>query len=162
MLDLKTDKLYDSEKEDEGKTFHVLQVLLMNEDLWDRLRGLGSETLKGCEWVELWKFGHVSLLSIKNSMKDCINMVPSGRCLHKSSCYMGFQLPLERFLASQVSTTRNDYPTQLYSTYYFQLSRFSTSGVEVFDSLPPKNSALRTTFTKSTFTAVCYTQSYIN
>ena len=27
------DKLYDSGKEDEGKTFHVLQVLGMNEDI---------------------------------------------------------------------------------------------------------------------------------
>ena len=44
MLDLKTDKLCDSWKEDEGKTFHVLQVLGVNEDLWDRLPGLGSET----------------------------------------------------------------------------------------------------------------------
>ena len=44
MLDVKTDKLYDSEKEEEGKTFHVLQVLVMNEDLWDRVHGLGSET----------------------------------------------------------------------------------------------------------------------
>ena len=30
MLDLKTDKLYDSGKEDEGKTLHVLQVLEIN------------------------------------------------------------------------------------------------------------------------------------
>ena len=37
MLDLNTDKLYDSGKEDEGKTFHVLQVLGMNKDLWDRV-----------------------------------------------------------------------------------------------------------------------------
>ena len=37
MLDLKTDGLYDSEKEEEGKTFHVLQVLGMNVDLWDRV-----------------------------------------------------------------------------------------------------------------------------
>ena len=36
-LDLKTDTLYDSRKEGEGKTFHVLQVLGMNEDLWDRV-----------------------------------------------------------------------------------------------------------------------------
>ena len=31
MLDLKTDRLNDSGKEDEGKTFHVLQVLGMND-----------------------------------------------------------------------------------------------------------------------------------
>ena len=42
MLDLKTDELYDSGKEDEGKTFHVLQLLGMNEDLWDKVRGLGT------------------------------------------------------------------------------------------------------------------------
>ena len=39
MLDLKPDKLYDSGKEDEGKTLHVSQVLGMNEDLWDRVCG---------------------------------------------------------------------------------------------------------------------------
>ena len=44
MLDLKTDKLYNSGIKDESKTFHVLQVLGMNEDLWDRVWGLGSET----------------------------------------------------------------------------------------------------------------------
>ena len=32
---------------------HKLHVLGMNDDLWDRVRGLGSETWKGCEWVEL-------------------------------------------------------------------------------------------------------------
>ena len=40
MLDLKTDKLYDPGKEDEGKMIHLLQVLGMNEDLWDRARDL--------------------------------------------------------------------------------------------------------------------------
>ena len=44
MLDLKTDKLYDSGIEDESRTFHVLQVLGMNKDLWDKVCGLGSET----------------------------------------------------------------------------------------------------------------------
>ena len=44
MLDLKTGTLYDSGKQDKGKTFYVLQVLGMNGDLWDNVRGLGSET----------------------------------------------------------------------------------------------------------------------
>ena len=44
MLDLKSDTFYDSGKEDDGKTFYVLQVLEMNEDFWDKVRGLGSET----------------------------------------------------------------------------------------------------------------------
>ena len=44
MLGLKTDMLYDSGKEDESKMIHLLQVLGMNEDLWKRVRGLGSET----------------------------------------------------------------------------------------------------------------------
>ena len=35
------------------KTFHKLHVLGMNDDLWDRVRGLGSKTWKGCEWFEL-------------------------------------------------------------------------------------------------------------
>ena len=39
MLGLKTDKLYESGEEDEGKTFHVLQVLGTNEDLWDGVHG---------------------------------------------------------------------------------------------------------------------------
>ena len=53
MLDLKTNKLYNSWKEEEGKTFHVLQVLGMSEDLWNRVCGLGSKASRGCEWVEL-------------------------------------------------------------------------------------------------------------
>ena len=44
MLDLKTDKLYDPVKENEGKMFHVLQILGMNEDLRYKVHGLGSET----------------------------------------------------------------------------------------------------------------------
>ena len=32
-----------------GKTFHKLHVLRMNDELWDRIRRLGSETWKGCE-----------------------------------------------------------------------------------------------------------------
>ena len=32
--------------------FHKLHVLGMNDDLWDKVRGLGSETWKGCERVE--------------------------------------------------------------------------------------------------------------
>ena len=38
-----------SGKQEEGKTFHKLHVLGMNEDLWDKVRGLCSESLKGCE-----------------------------------------------------------------------------------------------------------------
>ena len=34
---------------EEGKTFHKLHVLRMNGDLWDRVCGLGSETLKVLE-----------------------------------------------------------------------------------------------------------------
>ena len=43
MLDLKTEKFYVSGKEDQGKTFHVLQVLGMNKDLWDTVRGISSK-----------------------------------------------------------------------------------------------------------------------
>ena len=32
---------------------HKLHVMGMNGALWDRVRGLRSETWKGCEWVEL-------------------------------------------------------------------------------------------------------------
>ena len=39
----------DSEKQEGGKKFHKLHVLGMNDDLWDGVRGLGSETLKGYE-----------------------------------------------------------------------------------------------------------------
>ena len=31
------------------KTFHELHVLGINDDLSDRVRGVGSETRKGCE-----------------------------------------------------------------------------------------------------------------
>ena len=59
MLDLKTDKLKDSGKEEEGKTFHSLQVLGMNEDLRDMVRWLGSETVcvgraSGCSNTSHW------------------------------------------------------------------------------------------------------------
>ena len=29
--------------------FHKLHALGINYDVWDRVRGLGNETLKGCE-----------------------------------------------------------------------------------------------------------------
>ena len=48
-IDLKDADLQDSEKEEEGKAFHKLDVLGINDDLWDGVRGLGSETGKGCE-----------------------------------------------------------------------------------------------------------------
>ena len=41
--------MQDSGKEEEGKTFHKLHVLGMNDDLRDQARGLGSETWQGCE-----------------------------------------------------------------------------------------------------------------
>ena len=43
------DKLYDSGKQEEGKMFHKLHVLGMNDDLWDKICILGSETWKGFE-----------------------------------------------------------------------------------------------------------------
>ena len=33
----------------EDKTFHKLHVLRMNDNLWDKVRGSGSEAWKGCE-----------------------------------------------------------------------------------------------------------------
>ena len=45
----KKSKLQDSGKHEEGKTLHKLQVCGMNDDLWDRVRGLGCEIWKGCE-----------------------------------------------------------------------------------------------------------------
>ena len=44
MLDLKAAKFYYSGREEESKTFYVLQVLGIKEDLWDRVCGLGNET----------------------------------------------------------------------------------------------------------------------
>ena len=32
-----------------GETFHKLHVLGMNDDLWDKVIGLGSEIWKRCE-----------------------------------------------------------------------------------------------------------------
>ena len=46
ILDLNDGRLYDSGKQEEGKTFRKLHVLGMNDDLWDKVCGLGSETLK--------------------------------------------------------------------------------------------------------------------
>ena len=37
----------------EGKVFHFSLVLGMNDDLWDRVRGLGTIGWKVCDWVEL-------------------------------------------------------------------------------------------------------------
>ena len=48
-LDLKDGNLQDSGKEEEGKTFHKLHVIGTNDDLWDKIRGLDSETWKRCE-----------------------------------------------------------------------------------------------------------------
>ena len=53
ILDLKDGTLQDSGKQEEGKTLHKLHVLGMNDDLWDRVLGVSSETWKGCERVEL-------------------------------------------------------------------------------------------------------------
>ena len=61
MLDLKIDKLYDPGNEDEGTTFHSSQVLGVNEDLWDKVRGIGSETCKGVRGQSFWWYEHVSL-----------------------------------------------------------------------------------------------------
>ena len=46
ILDLKHGELLDSRKQ-EGKVFHKLYILRMNDDLWDRDCGLSSETWKG-------------------------------------------------------------------------------------------------------------------
>ena len=37
----------------EGKEFQSSEVLGMKDDLWARVRGLGSITWKGCDCVEL-------------------------------------------------------------------------------------------------------------
>ena len=44
ILDLKDGKLSDSGKQEEGKTFHELHILGMNDALWDRVCEVGSET----------------------------------------------------------------------------------------------------------------------
>ena len=41
--------LQDSGREEEGKTFHNSFVLGKSDDLWDRVRGLGSLIWKGCK-----------------------------------------------------------------------------------------------------------------
>ena len=55
ILDLKDGRLQDSGKQKEGKTFHKLHVLGMNNDLWGRICGLGSEAWKGMN--ESWASG---------------------------------------------------------------------------------------------------------
>ena len=44
MFNFKDGKLYESGKQEEGKTFHKLQIPGKKLDLWDKVRGLGSET----------------------------------------------------------------------------------------------------------------------
>ena len=36
--------LWDAGKEEEGNTFYKLYILGVNDDLWDGVRGVGSET----------------------------------------------------------------------------------------------------------------------
>ena len=52
ILGSKEDMLQDSGKEGDN-TFHKVLVLGTDGDLWDRVRGLGSENWKGYELVEL-------------------------------------------------------------------------------------------------------------
>ena len=51
ILDLKEDKLQNVGKEEEGRNSHLLKVAGMNDDLWDRVRGLGRRIRKGCESI---------------------------------------------------------------------------------------------------------------
>ena len=46
--------------------FHKLHVLEMNNGLWDKVRGVGSETWKGCEWVRLLQCSFFLSLFDKN------------------------------------------------------------------------------------------------
>ena len=70
ILDLKDGKLSDSGKQEEGKTFHNLHVLGMNDDLWDEVCGLGSET---------WK--NVVKIFVAKSMNvdECAKMFYAGK-----------------------------------------------------------------------------------
>ena len=56
ILDLKDGEMQDSGKHEEGKTFHKLHVLGMNDDLWDRVRGLGSKLGKSVNALSFWLF----------------------------------------------------------------------------------------------------------
>ena len=51
FIDLRFERWQDvrSREQEEGKTSNKLHVLGMNDDFWDRIRRLGSETWKGCE-----------------------------------------------------------------------------------------------------------------
>ena len=51
ILDFHHGRLYDSGKEEEGKTFRNLHALGTNNDLWDRVRGLGGEAWQGFELI---------------------------------------------------------------------------------------------------------------
>ena len=46
FVDLRLERwqVVNSREQEEGKTFHKLHVLGMSDDLWDNVRGLGSET----------------------------------------------------------------------------------------------------------------------
>ena len=45
-------------------TFHKLHVLGMNDDFWDRVCGLGSETWKGCHWMRHDVVMRIALLEL--------------------------------------------------------------------------------------------------
>ena len=48
----------------------------MKDDLWVRLRGLGSATWKGCEWVELLLDGSNMPSWIRNNILDFPRPMP--------------------------------------------------------------------------------------
>ena len=61
MLNLKDDKLEDSEEVVGGNEFHSWEILGMKEDLWARVCGLGSVT-----WKRYWTPSEVCLLTLLN------------------------------------------------------------------------------------------------
>ena len=48
----------------------------MNDDLWDKARGLGSETLKRCAWHNLIQFNDINDVNWNYTRSDGVVLLP--------------------------------------------------------------------------------------
>ena len=71
ILDFKEGKLWDPGKQEEGWMFHRFQLLGMNDDLWDRVYGFGSDKPLGNRHNILDFFRTISMIMFLKDAKIC-------------------------------------------------------------------------------------------